>query len=253
MQEKLIFVTNDDGYDSKGIGALIEVARRFGHVIAIAPQHPQSGMSQAITTNAPLFVHEVKKEEGLELYSLSGTPVDCVKFAFDHFLKGRRVDLALSGFNHGSNSAANVLYSGTMGAAIECSFYGCPAIGFSLDDHRADADFTESRQVAEQIVRSVMENRPETPVCLNVNIPKGIVPKGIKVCRQTKGYWREDFFCRHDPRGREYFWLTGSFFNGEPEATDTDEWALAHGYVSVVPVQVDMTDYTRLDALRKIL
>ena len=234
MKEKLVFVTNDDGYNSRGIQALLEVARKFGRVVAIAPETPQSGMSQAITINNPLFLREVSKGDGVEVYAFSGTPVDCVKIAFDYFLKGRKVDLALSGINHGSNSAANILYSGTMGGAIESSFYGCPAIGLSLDDHSLEADFEAAKIYSERIVRAVVEANPPTPFCLNVNIPKGRpeAVKGIRVCRQNKGYWREEFFRRHDPRGREYFWLTGEFVNGEPEATDTDEWALANKYVA---------------------
>lgn len=255
MKEKLVFVTNDDGYNSKGLQALIEVASRFGRVIAIAPETPQSGMSQAITINNPLFLREVSKSDRVEVYAFSGTPVDCVKMAFDYFLKGRKVDLALAGINHGSNSAINILYSGTMGGAIECSFYGCPAIGLSLDDHSADADFEAAKIYSERIVRSVMEADMELPLCLNVNIPKGRPDeiRGIKVCRQNKGCWHEEFFCRHDPRGREYFWLTGAFVNGEPEATDTDEWALANGYVAVVPVQTDMTAYAQMASLERIV
>ena len=219
MKEKLVFVTNDDGYNSRGIQALLEVARKFGRVVAIAPETPQSGMSQAITINNPLFLREVSKGDGVEVYAFSGTPVDCVKIAFDYFLKGRKVDLALSGINHGSNSAANILYSGTMGGAIESSFYGCPAIGLSLDDHSLEADFEAAKIYSERIVRAVVEANPPTPFCLNVNIPKGRpeAVKGIRVCRQNKGYWREEFFRRHDPRGREYFWLTGAFVNSEPE------------------------------------
>lgn len=160
MKEKLVFVTNDDGYNSRGIQALLEVARKFGRVVAIAPETPQSGMSQAITINNPLFLREVSKGDGVEVYAFSGTPVDCVKIAFDYFLKGRKVDLALSGINHGSNSAANILYSGTMGGAIESSFYGCPAIGLSLDDHSLEADFEAAKIYSERIVRAVVEANP---------------------------------------------------------------------------------------------
>lgn len=253
--ERLIFVTNDDGYASKGFQAAIEVARRFGRVVAIAPEMPQSGMSQAITIYNPLYLKKVRSEEGVEVYSLSGTPVDCIKMAFDHILRDRKVDLVISGINHGSNSAVNVLYSGTMGAAIEGSFYGCPSVGLSLTSHDADADFTASVYYGTKVIESVLDAGLPLPLCLNVNVPVGAVEeiRGVRVCRQTRGSWRETFFCRRDPHDREYFWLTGDFYNSEPDAEDTDEWALDHGYVSVVPVQVDLTDYSRMDALKKLI
>ena len=132
MEERLILVTNDDGYDSRGMEAAVEVARTFGRVVVVAPETTQSGMSQAITMYSPLYLRSVREEEGLAVYAFSGTPVDCVKMAFDCLLRDERVDLVLSGINHGSNSAINVLYSGTMGAAIEGGFYDIPSIGFSL-------------------------------------------------------------------------------------------------------------------------
>lgn len=255
MNRRLIFVTNDDGYASRGMEAAIEVARRFGRVVVIAPETVQSGMSQAITMYNPLYLRRIPREDDVEMYALNGTPVDCVKMAFDHLLSDERVDLVLSGINHGSNSAVNVLYSGTMGAAIEGSFYGCPAIGLSLCDHSADADFTAAVHYCTEIVRSVVEGGMAAPLCLNVNVPVGGVDSlaGVRVCRQNRGFWREEFYRRHDPRGREYYWLTGDFVNAEPGSEDTDEWALSHGYVSVVPVHVDLTDYTRLDELRRVL
>ena len=242
MEERLILVTNDDGYDSRGMEAAVEVARTFGRVVVVAPETTQSGMSQAITMYSPLYLRCVREEEGLAVYAFSGTPVDCVKMAFDCLLRDERVDLVLSGINHGSNSAVNVLYSGTMGAAIEGSFYGCPAVGLSLDDHAADADFEAAVLYGRRIVGAVLDRGAELPLCLNVNVPKGR-PGDVR------GVWREEFFRREDPRGRPYFWLTGEFVNGEPGATDTDEWALAHGYVSVVPVQADLTDYRQLKRL----
>lgn len=178
MKEKLVFVTNDDGYNSRGIQALLEVARKFGRVVAIAPETPQSGMSQAITINNPLFLREVSKGDGVEVYAFSGTPVDCVKIAFDYFLKGRKVDLALSGINHGSNSAANILYSGTMGGAIESSFYGCPAIGLSLDDHSLEADFEAAKIYSERIVRAVVEANPPHAVLFECQYTQGTARSG---------------------------------------------------------------------------
>ncbi len=255
MNERLIFLTNDDGYDSRGMEALIEVGRRFGRVIVVAPEAPQSGMSHAFTMLSPLFIRKVREEEGLEVYTLTGTPVDCVKAAFDYLLCDRKVDLVLSGINHGSNSAVALLYSGTMGAAIEGSFYGCPAVGLSLTDHREDADFTAAVIWGERIVRDLLEHPVELPLCLNVNVPAGPPEtiKGVRICRQAQGLWREQFVCRQDPRGRDYLWLTGEFVNGESEAEDTDEWALAHGYVSVQPVQADQTDYRRMEEMRRLL
>lgn len=256
MRERLILVTNDDGYGSKGLAAAVKVARTFGRVVVVAPETTQSGMSQAITMYNPLYLRRISEEEGLEIYAFSGTPVDCVKMAFDYLLREERVDLVISGINHGSNSAVNVLYSGTMGAAIEGAFYGCPAVGLSLDDHGADADFEGAMRYGKRIISDILASKElELPLCLNVNVPVGKPDelKGIRLCRQNRGFWREEFFRHEDPRGREYFWLTGAFVNSEPEAEDTDEWALSHGYVSVVPVQVDMTDYRQLEKLRTVL
>ena len=253
----LIFLTNDDSYLSKGFRAAVNLAREFGDVIAIAPDRVQSGMSQAITINSPLFLRSVEQSEGVEIYAFSGTPVDCAKFAFDHLFADRKVDLVLSGINHGSNAAVNVMYSGTMGAAIEGSFYGVPSIGLSLDDHDADADFEGAVKYGREVISSVLEaaDRLPRPLCLNVNVPRCGVEEiqGIRLCRQTRGFWREEFYERQDPHGRKYFWLTGAFQNAEPEATDSDEWALANKYVAVVPVQVDMTDYVQLNNLKSVI
>lgn len=255
--DKIIFLTNDDSYLSKGFRAAVNLAREFGRVIAIAPDRVQSGMSQAITINTPLFLRQVEVSDDVEIYAFSGTPVDCAKIAFDHFFKDKRVDLVLSGINHGSNAAVNVMYSGTMGAAIEGSFYGVPSIGLSLDDHDADADFEGAVKYGREIIASVLEaaERLPRPLCLNVNVPRCAAEEiqGIRLSRQTRGFWREDFYARQDPHGRDYFWLTGAFQNAEPDAEDTDEWALAHRYVSVVPVQVDMTDYRMLGSLKGVI
>lgn len=254
-KERVIFLTNDDSYRSKGFAAAIEIARKFGRVIAIAPDAPQSGMSQAITIYNPLYLRKVREEEGVLVYSLNGTPVDCVKMAFDHFFRDEKVDLVISGINHGSNAAVNVLYSGTMGAAIEAAFYDIPSIGLSLTDHNLDADFEGAVKYGSKIVESVLNGDIPTPLCLNVNVPN--IPcseiKGIRLSRQTRGYWREEFYKRTDPHGRDYFWLTGAFSNAEPDAEESDEWALANGYVAVVPIQVDLTAYKQMEQLNKIL
>lgn len=255
-QSRTIFLTNDDSYRSKGFEAAIEIARKFGRVIAVAPDAPQSGKSQAITIYNPLYLRKVRDEEDVTVYSLNGTPVDCVKMAFDHLLCDEKIDLAISGINHGSNAAVNVLYSGTMGAAIETTFYNIPSIGLSLTDHDLDANFEGAIKYGTQIIEAVLaDDTLPRSLCLNVNVPN--IPceeiKGVRASRQTKGYWREEFYKRTDPHGRDYFWLTGAFSNAEPQAEDTDEWALANGYVSVVPVQIDLTAYEQIEQLKKIL
>jgi len=251
-QEKLILVTNDDGVEAKGLKSLIETVREFGKVVVVAPEESQSGMSHAITTKLPIRVRTVKKEEGLEVYSCSGTPVDCVKLAL-HQLLGRKPDMLVSGINHGSNASVSVVYSGTMAAAIEGGINKITSIGFSLLDYSADADFETAGIYVRRIMEKVFMNGIEKGICLNVNIPIGKEDelKGIKVCRQTDGYWQEEFEKRIDPGKREYYWLTGYFSNSEPLADDTDEWALQNKFVSVVPIRIDFTSYSRIKELKK--
>ncbi|MDR0907005.1 MAG: 5'/3'-nucleotidase SurE [Rikenellaceae bacterium] len=254
MSEKLIFVTNDDGVHARGLARMIEMLRPLGHIVVVAPETAQSGMAHAITMGYPLYLREVRHEAGLDVYACSGTPVDCVKMALEYLLTDKQIDLACSGINHGSNAAINILYSGTMGAAIESSFYDIPSIGFSLDDHSESADLEASGLYVSRIAGAVLDARPALPLCLNVNIPVGRPSeiKGAKVCRQARGAWREGFLQRQDPRGKEYFWLTGEFQDAEPEATDTDQWALTHGYVSIVPIQVDLTNHSQLAPLSQL-
>lgn len=255
MKKPLIFVTNDDGVGARGLRYAEQVALKFGRVVVIAPERPQSGMAHAITMSRPLYLRKVKEAEDLTVYACDGTPVDCVKMGFDYLFADEKPVLTISGINHGSNSAISVIYSGTMGAAIEASFYGAPSIGLSLVDPDPQADFGGAALYGERIVADVMRAGVKSPLCLNVNFPA--VPadriRGVRVCRQNRGYWKEEFFCRQDPRGRDYFWLTGNSFNEEPEATDTDEWALANDYVSVVPIQVDLTNYEQVGELKKVI
>lgn len=251
-KEKLILITNDDGIEARGLKSLIEVVREFGKVVVVAPEESQSGMSHAITMKFPLRIRKVKNEEGLEIYSCNGTPVDCVKLAV-HQLLGRKPDMLVSGINHGSNASVSIVYSGTMAAAIEGSINKIPSIGFSLLDYSADADFETSGIYVRRIMEKVFMNGIEKGICLNVNIPVGKEDelKGIKVCRQTDGYWQEEFDKRIDPGKREYYWLTGNFTNSEPLADDTDEWALKNKFVSVVPIRIDFTSYSRIEELKK--
>ncbi|MDF1575966.1 MAG: 5'/3'-nucleotidase SurE [Bacteroidales bacterium] len=249
----LILVTNDDGIHARGMKALLTVARKFGDVIAISSQEPMSGMSHAITVKVPLRVKLVSEEPGLSSYVTNGTPVDGVKLVFNS-LSERRPDLLLSGINHGSNSSSSVLYSGTMAAAMEGAVNHIPSIGFSLLNFDPDADFSASAEVAEELIRQVLESGLPDGICLNVNVPdlSSMEIRGIRLCSQANGYWKEEFEKRMDPNGSEYYWLTGFFQNREPEngGTGTDEWALKNGYVSVVPIHTDLTAYEVLDKLK---
>ncbi|MDD3637867.1 MAG: 5'/3'-nucleotidase SurE [Bacteroidales bacterium] len=251
-REPLILISNDDGYRAKGLEALIQMAKPLGRVVVVAPSEGRSGMSHAITIKDPLRIRRQKRTDDVELYSVNGTPVDCIKLAMSQVLK-TTPDIILSGINHGSNSSVSVFYSGTMGAAIEGCLYGIPSIGFSLLDFMPDADFTGAVEYGRPIIESVLANGLKRGVCLNVNFPA--IPadelKGVRVCRQNMGTWREEFEKRTDPRGIDYYWLTGYFHNEEPEATDTDEYALANGYVSVVPIRADLTDMAEVETLSK--
>lgn len=240
----LILVTNDDGIEAKGINSLIQVAREFGDVVAISTETPMSGMSHAITIKVPLRVTLVEEQQGFKKYLTNGTPVDCVKLAF-HSLMDRRPDLVLSGINHGSNSSSSILYSGTMGAAMEAAINHIPSIGFSLLSYKPDADFATSQQVAREVISRVLDEGLPEGICLNVNVPDVTKEdlKGVKICCQANGFWKEEFEKRKDPTGKDYYWLTGFFYNREPDngGEGSDEWALAHHYASVVPVNTDLT------------
>ena len=250
-QKPLILVTNDDGVTAKGILSLVQAVSAFGDVLVVAPDKPQSGMGHAVTIGQIVRLNEVRFPlDGIRAYSTTGTPVDCVKLAIYRILDGRKPDLLVSGINHGANSSINVIYSGTMSAAVEGAVEGIPSIGFSLLDHSADADFEASGRVVGELVRSALQNGIPKGTCLNVNIPVGRPEsiKGIKICRQARGFWEDAFERREDPSGKEYFWLTGACSNHD-RGEDTDEWALEHGYVSVVPVHYDMTAHHAIAVL----
>ena len=244
----LILVTNDDGIHARGLRELVEVIQFFGEVVVISSETPMSGKSCAITVDQPLRAIPCERILDSETYKCSGTPVDIVKLSFNNLLP-RKPDFVVSGINHGANSSISVLYSGTMGAAIEGSLHGVPSIGFSLDDHSSDADFSKAKIVVARIFQTVLENGLPMFTCLNVNIPKG-KPKGIKICRQTRGKWVEEFEKRVDPQGRDYHWLSGYFKNFEEDSQETDIYALQNNFVSVVPVTVDMTCYKTLEEIQ---
>ena len=243
-------VTNDDSISAPGIRALIEVMHELGEVVVVAPDSPQSAMGHAITINNTLYLNKISKENAAVLeYSCSGTPVDCVKMAVNEVLK-RKPDLCVSGVNHGSNSSINVIYSGTMSAAVEAGIEGIPAIGFSLCDYDWNADFEPVKPFLKKIALAVLQNGLPNGTVLNVNLPKlkQADLKGIKICRQAKAMWEEKFDKRTSPFGKEYYWLSGAFIN-QDSGQDTDEWALANGYVSIVPVQFDLTAHHAISLL----
>ena len=243
-----ILVVNDDGITATGIKNLMEVMQEIGHVVVVAPDSPQSGMGHAITIGKPIRFDKVNLYDGVEMYKCSGTPVDCVKLGVNKIFKGKKPDLCVSGINHGLNNSINVLYSGTMSAAVEGAIEKIPSIGFSMDDFAADADFSHTKKYIKDICLQVLENGLPEGVLLNVNFPKGDQLKGVKVCRQANAKWMEEFDERVDPYKRPYYWLTGVFENFD-KGEDTDVWALEHGYVSVVPVQFDLTAHHAIQTL----
>ena len=251
-RKPLILVTNDDGITAPGIAALVEVMKTLGDVVVVAPDKAQSGMGHAITINSTLRIHKVKIYGVKSEYSCTGTPVDCVKFAVNKIVD-RKPDLCVSGINHGTNMSINVIYSGTMSAAVEGAIENIPSIGFSLSDYTIDVDFTASKKIVKMIAQKVLKNGLPKGVCLNVNIPKlkSELIKGIKVCRQAKANWVEQFDERHDPGGHPYYWLTGKFENFDKGQNDTDVWALENNYVSVVPTQFDMTAHKAIKEIEK--
>lgn len=251
MPEKpLILVTNDDGITAPGIRTLVEVMLTIGDVVVVAPDSPQSAKGHAITVDSTLYVEQIEVPAGTHLeYTCSGTPADCVKLAVREILD-RRPDICVSGINHGSNSSINVIYSGTMSAAIESGIEGIPAVGFSLLNYKWSAKFDACKTFVKIITENVLHHGLQADVVLNVNIPD--IPekdiKGIKVCRQARANWVEEFDKRKNPSGRDYYWLTGKFVNLDG-GEDTDEWALENNYVSVVPVQFDLTAHSFIHSL----
>lgn len=252
MKEKpLILVCNDDGISAPGIRSLVEAVKGLGEIVVVAPDSPQSAMGHAVTISKPLRLNKTKLYGDILAYQCSGTPADCVKLAVDKVLH-RKPDLLVSGINHGSNSSINILYSGTMSAAMEGGIEGIPSVGFSLCDFSNDADFTLASKIARSVSKNILANGLPVGVLLNVNIPKLNIEafKGTRVCRQALAKWEEDFDERNDPNGKKYYWLTGKFVNYD-KGNDTDEWALANGYASIVPVQFDLTAHNSIGLINQ--
>jgi 5'-nucleotidase len=249
-RKPLILVTNDDGVTAPGIRVLIDLMRQLGEVVVVAPDTGMSGQGHAITIKTPLTFKEIQIEQDYKEYSCNGTPADCVKLAL-HRLLDRKPDLVVSGINHGANSSVNIIYSGTMAAVLEACMGGIPAIGYSNHEYNTHADLSPAKDAILKIASETLQNGLPKGVGLNVNFPvykDGEPYKGIKVCRQGNGYWKEDFAERADPRtGKPYFWLTGSFHKYEVDQQDTDLWAIENYMVSVVPVQYDFTAHQTLN------
>jgi 5'-nucleotidase len=250
--DRLILLTNDDGLYAAGLKTLLEVMEEFGKVVLISTTESMSGMSQALTVKTPIRVKLLEENDRHRIFACSGTPTDSVKLAINQLLE-RPPDWVVSGINHGANASVSVLYSGTMAAAIEGCLYGVSSVGFSLNNFSPAADFSACKKYIRIVMKKLALEPLPSGVCLNVNIPASGKDdiKGIKICRQSRGNWKEEFEKRKDPMGKTYYWLTGIFLNHEPDATDTDEWALANNFVSVVPVTVDMTAHSYIDVLKK--
>ena len=253
-QKKTILISNDDGISSRGIRSLVEVAKQFGKVYVVAPNGPQSAQGHSITIEHYLRIYpsDIFGEE-VTAFACSGTPVDCIKMAKHLVMKEQKIDLCLSGINHGSNASTNIIYSGTMAAAKEAAMEGIPSIGFSLLDYAADADFEPAQHYMKKIIAEVLDNGMGEANLLNVNFPKGPLEniKGMRICRQAKGYWAEEFVEREDTIGRPYYWLTGKYVY-EDEGAESDIWALENGYISIVPVTYDLTDHKAIASLSKL-
>lgn len=249
INRPLILISNDDGVNAKGICELVVSLRDRADLFVMAPDGARSGKSCAMTSECPVRYNQVSKDDGVVVYQCTGTPVDCIKLALE--IMPKRPDLIIGGINHGDNSSVNVHYSGTMGVVIEGCLKGIPSIGFSLCDHSIDADFSPMLPFVKKIVSEVLLHGLPEGVCLNVNAPLSTSYKGIRICRQTKGVWKNEWKCCSHPRGGEYFWLTGNYKVLETESLDTDHWALENDYIAITPIQIDMTAYQVMDELKK--
>jgi len=246
----LILISNDDGFRAKGINCLIEMLRPIGNLIVCAPEGARSGYSCAFSATSPLFLKKVREEEGLQVWSCSGTPIDCVKLALSELCGDRKPDLVVSGINHGDNASVNSRYSGTMGAVFEGAMKRIPSVAFSLCRYEEDADFSPMATVVKNVVQKVLQEGLLDGVCLNVNCPANPQYKGIKICRMANGDWENEVVRSRHARGFDYYWLVGEYHNYEPEAEDTDRWALDHGYVAITPSQVDITNYETIGIMK---
>ena len=249
-KKPFILISNDDGYQAKGINSLVDMIRDMADILVCAPESGRSGMACAFSANEPLVLVPQKQEEGLEVWSCNGTPVDCVKLALEELCKERRPQMVIGGINHGDNASVNAHYSGTMGVTLEGCMKYIPSLAFSLCTHDWFADFESLRPYIRKIVRKVLDDGLPKGVCLNVNFPVVDQFKGVRVCRMALGTWDNEVVkCRH-PRGYDYWWMVGRYTNDEPEAEDTDNWALRHGYIAITPTKIDITSYEMIEQMK---
>ena len=249
-KKPFILISNDDGYQAKGINSLVDMIRDMADILVCAPESGRSGMACAFSANAPLVLVPQRQEEGLEVWSCNGTPVDCVKLALEELCKERRPQMVIGGINHGDNASVNAHYSGTMGVTLEGCMKYIPSLAFSLCTHDWFADFESLRPYIRKIVRKVLDDGLPKGVCLNVNFPVVDQFKGVRVCRMALGTWDNEVVkCRH-PRGYDYWWMVGRYTNDEPEAEDTDNWALRHGYIAITPTKIDITSYEMIEQMK---
>ena len=249
-KKPFILISNDDGYQAKGINSLVDMIRDMADILVCAPESGRSGMACAFSANDPLVLVPQRQEEGLEVWSCNGTPVDCVKLALEELCKERRPQMVIGGINHGDNASVNAHYSGTMGVTLEGCMKYIPSLAFSLCTHDWFADFESLRPYIRKIVRKVLVDGLPKGVCLNVNFPVVDQFKGVRICRMAPGTWDNEVVkCRH-PRGYDYWWMVGRYTNDEPEAEDTDNWALRHGYIAITPTKIDVTSYEMIEQMK---
>jgi len=245
----LILISNDDGYHAKGINSLVDMVRDLGDVIVCAPERARSGFACAFSATAPLTLKLRRKMEEVEVWSCNGTPVDCVKMALAE-LCPRKPDLVIGGINHGDNASVNTHYSGTMGVTMEGCMKYIPSVAFSICDYRDDADFEPLRPYVRKMVQRMLNEGLPRGICLNINFPLVAEYQGIKVCRMAFGTWGNEVTRCHHPRGYDYWWMVGTYTNDEPDAEDTDNWALQHGYIAITPTQMDVTAHQMIEQMK---
>lgn len=253
MPQPLILISNDDGYQAKGIRCLVDMLRDKGRIVVCAPEAARSGFSCAFSATTPLTLTLRERQgDNVEIWSSNGTPVDCVKLALSELLD-RQPDIVIGGINHGDNGSVNTHYSGTMGVTLEGCMKYLPSVAFSLCTHDEDADFEPLRPYVRRFTDHVLQHGLPRGVCLNINFPVMKQFQGVRLCRMAPGTWGQEITRCHHPRGYDYYWMVGHYQNDAPEAEDTDNWAVTHGYISITPTHIDVTAYEAFDQLTALL